>query len=127
MPFDDMAADEQSRALQCRSALYGGQLLYLPQHRFVDHGDLRSRHDWVGADGLTPARACGQSCGLHGLPCRQQLHVHRRQYGLLWLPPDGLAEHDDDRRKCAKPHYRRVFDIHVFDMPRHGFVVRRKV
>src|SRR5207253_8063772 len=59
--------------------------------------------------------SCRESSRLHGLPYGEQLQPHRSEHGLLWMPPDRMAEHDQDGREHTEPRYRGLFDLHVFD------------
>jgi len=122
MPSDDVAANQQSDTLDGGNGFCGGQLLYLPQPDAMDERSVQSRRDRLAFGGLAPNGAGGQSRSLHGLPRRQQLHVHGRKHGLLWVPPDSLEQHLVVWRECAEPHHRRISYFTLFVLPRHGFM-----
>jgi hypothetical protein len=56
---------------------------------------------------------------LHGLPYQQQLHIHFGEYGLLWVPPDGVDQHANAGRQHTESRFGRVPNIAVLELPRH--------
>ena len=122
MPFDDLADDEQSDAPNSGSAVCRGELLGVPQHDYLDYRDVRSQHDGLGADGLSSTGPGRKSCGVYRLPRGKQLHLHRREYRLLRLPPTGLAEHANARRRCTESHRGGLPDLTLLHVPHDAFV-----
>ena len=114
MPFDDLAADEYSGALDVGGGVCGGQLRDVPYDGGLDGGGVRSQRDRVYADGnahVTDADA------VRVMPREQQLHAEFG--GLLRVPPVGVCEHHDDRRGGAESRDGGIPDdgIGVRDLP----------
>src|SRR5438445_10299366 len=93
----------------------------------MDQRRFQSRGYRLAAHRFAPVGACRESSRLHGLPYGEQLQPHRSEHGLLWMPPDRMAEHDQDGREHTEPRYRGLFDLHGFDVPRQGSLVGWKV
>src|SRR6267143_495050 len=101
----------------------------MPQHDFLDHGDLRSQHDGLPADQRARQRA------LRFLPCQQQLHFDDCADGVreLRMPFDEMATDDDPGHStsgpafaatnCATCHTTKGWDSASFDHGTTGFAL----
>ena len=101
MPFDELAADEQSSASFGWRGFCGCKLLDLPQYGELDDGDIRPQHHRVPPDQWS----C--ECGLRPLPHQQQLQFDDCADRLrqLAMPSDHLAA---DEYSCSF-HFRLSF------------------
>jgi len=64
----------------------------------------------------------GKVVACHRLPCRQQLHLHGGEHGLLRLPPSGLQS-TTNARGAYRITSLRASDLSLRDLPRHGALV----
>jgi len=103
VPSNDLAADQQSGALDGGCTVRGRELFGLPFHRELDDGSFRSQHDGVCLDWVARFTVADP---LRVVPCEQQLHADLNS--LLRLPRRCLAKHCDARRRGAESHYRGV-------------------
>jgi hypothetical protein len=103
LPFNDLAADDQSCAFDGGFAVCGGELCGMPYNSKLDDGKFRSQPDWVCPDRNAHVPV---SDSLRLLPCEQQLHAEF--YGLLRLPPGSFPEHHDAWWERAEPRCGRI-------------------
>src|SRR5260370_19087969 len=100
MPFDNVAADHESRASIGRAGFWPCQLHDVPYDDQLDDGNVRPQHDRVYADQW----AC--QCGLRNVPHQQQLQLddladRLREFGM---PYYHLAAH----HQSSTSHVRRA-------------------
>ena len=98
MPFDHLAANNHAGALHIGIGICGGKLRHLPHDNGMGRGVVRSQRYRIYVDRHAHVP---DADALRLLPYQQQLQPEFD--GLLWMPPGGLREHDNDWRKRSEP------------------------
>src|SRR6266576_3083128 len=83
----------------------------------MDQRRFQSRGYRLAAHRFAPVGACRESSRLHGLPYGEQLQPHRSEHGLLWVPPDRMAEPDQDALAPTEPRYCGLSDHGLLRVP----------